>query len=206
MEFTKNLFSEISIQDIVAIASFAAVVVGGCFAIYQWSKGSIYKRAETVKDLIVVVRDDEDISTIMDIIDWDSGLYYDGKFHLKNAMNRKALCDISDDDLFKKVDKTLAHFSYICYLKNQRALTKKDMRIFEYEIRRLIDNENIANYLYTLHHWSNSLNVKMSFSFLVDYCLEKKYISPDFKNIKSGKYECFLKLPNNYKTKHISYR
>lgn len=201
MEFIKNLFFEISIQDIISIASFFAVVIGGCFALYQWSKNSIYKRAEIVESLIVTVRDDEDISTILDIIDWNSGLHYDGKFHLEGISNRKALLDISDDDLFKKIDKTLAHFSYICYLKYQRALTKKDMRNFEYEIRRLVDNENIANYLYSLYHWSKSLNVKMSFSFLIDYCLDKKYISSDFKSLKSEKYVQFLSLSNDYKDK-----
>lgn len=201
MDFIKNLFFEISIQDIISIASFFAVVIGGCFALYQWSRNSIYKRAEIVERLIVTVRDDEDISTILDIIDWNSGLHYDGNFHLEGIANRKALFDISDEDLFKKIDKTLAHFSYICYLKYQRALTKKDMRNFEYEIRRLVDNENIANYLYSLHHWSKSLNVKMSFSFLIDYCLDKKYISSDFKSLKSEKYVQFLSLSNAYKDK-----
>ena len=78
--------------------------------------------------------------------------------------------------LFKKIDKTLAHFSYICYLKKINILTKKDMRHFDYEIQRLADNEHIANYLHSLYHWSSDLGVTMSFSFLLDYCIRKKYL------------------------------
>lgn len=201
MDFVRNLFSTITLQDVVALVSLFCGLLGGGFALYQWSRNSIYKRAEIVENLISIVKDDEDVSTILDIIDWNCGLYYDGKFHLEDALNRKALLEISEDDLFKKIDKTLSHFSYICYLKYQRALTKKDMRIFEYEIRRLVDNKNIANYLYSLYHWSNSLNVKTSFSFLIDYCLDKKYISADFKNVKSKNYDCCLRVPDEYKNK-----
>ena len=200
MEFVENLLNNITLQDIIEIASLITVIVGGCFALHQWSKGNIYKRAEIVEKLIVTVRDCDDIATVMDMIDWDSGFYYDHKFHLtEEALHSSILRGVSDTDFFKKIDKTLAHFSYICYLKEQHTLTKKDMRNFEYKIRRLIDNQHIANYLYSLYHWSASLGVKMSFSFLINYCIKEKYVSSDFKTLDSPNYICYLGLSSEYK-------
>ncbi len=188
MEALKDMFATITLQDVIAFLSFVAVVIGGGFALYQWRIGIKQKRAETVEKLIKTVRDDMDIATIMDIVDWDKGFFYNGKFRLKDESFRKALRGISDEELFKMIDRTLAHFSYICYLKNLNLIKSKDMRNFEYEIRRLADNVHIANYLHSLHLWSESLGVSMSFSFLLDYCVVKGYFTEDIKDRYSSKY------------------
>ena len=57
MESLSCLFKDIGIQDILSIATFIAMVIGGCFALYQWRKGLCQKRAETVHILIKTVRD-----------------------------------------------------------------------------------------------------------------------------------------------------
>lgn len=185
-------------SNIVEFISLLFVGAGGAFALLQWWKSNVYKRGEIVEKLISKVRNNQDIATIMDIIDWDKGFYYDGEMRVSNELCRKELKGISDGDLFKKIDETLSCFSYICYLKKQFTLTKKDMKNFEYEIRRLFDNEHIVNYLYSLYHWSASLGVPMSFSFLVDYGIKKKYISRDFKSICGNSYELCLDLQGDY--------
>ena len=75
MESLSCLFKDIDIQDILSIATFIAMLIGGCFALHQWRKGLCQKRAETVHILIKTVRDNEDIASIMDIIDWDEGFF-----------------------------------------------------------------------------------------------------------------------------------
>lgn len=194
----KKLIEEISFQDIIGLFTLIFGIIGGGFALYQWRKSNVYKRGESVKELIEKVREDEDIANIMDIIDWDEGFGYNGKFYIKKHNDKVALRFMNDDELFKRMDKTLSHFSYICYLKHHHTLTDDDMKIFEYEIRRLIDNKNVANYLYSLFHWSLSLNVEMSYKYLIDYCTEKEYIRDDFKNTNSKCYTQYLKLPDNY--------
>lgn len=194
MEFIKDLFKDPTLQDVISIASLFAMVIGGCFALHQWKKGLRQKRAETIEQLIKTVRDNEDIASIMDIIDWDNGFYYDGKFHLYEDTGIANLKDISDEDLFKKIDKTLIHFSYICYLRNQNILSCKDMRHFDYEIQRLADNQHIANYLHSLYHWSAYLGATMSFSFLLNYCINKKYLFREIKRAKTSKYYNYLEV------------
>ncbi len=198
MEMLKILLKDVSIQDIVSIVTFFAMIIGGCFALYQWRKGLCQRRSETVHILIKTVRDNEDIASIMDVIDWDKGFSYDGNFHICKDISLNDLKNISDDELSKKIDKTLVHFSYICYLKKLNILTHKDMRHFDYEIRRLADNKHIANYLHTLYHWSTYLGVSMSFSFLLDYCVRKNYLLKEIKEIKTLNYHNYLEIPETY--------
>lgn len=184
---------------IVDIVSMIFVFAGGCFALWQWRKSLIYKRIEIVQTLIENTRQDKTVSMIMDIIDWNRDFYYDGKFLIQRETSHYDLKKLSDDEFFNKIDHTLSIFSYICYLKFVGTIKNSDMRFFEYEIRRLIDNSHIANYLYSLYHWSKSIEVDMSFSYLVDYGIKKKYIDKSFKVYNSddenhSKYECYLKI------------
>lgn len=67
---------------------------------------------------------------------------------------------------------------------------------FDYELRRLFDNEHISNYLYSLYHWSKQLGIKMSFSYLIDYGLEKEYLTKDFLRLDISNYRCYLRVIN----------
>lgn len=182
---------------VVNVISMIFVFIGGCFALWQWRKSLIYKRIEIVQALITNTRQDKTVSMIMAIIDWDKDFYYNGGFHIKRENARSDLMELSDEEFFDKIDHTLSVFSYICYLKSVGTIKYRDMRFFEYEIRRLIDNRHIANYLYSLYHWSKKLKVNMSFSYLADYCIKKKYIDKSFKvyntyDNNSSKYKCYL--------------
>ena len=68
------------------------------------------------------------------------------------------------------------------------------MRFFEYELRRLVDNPHIRNYLYSLYHWSKSLGVKTSFLYVIEYGLKKGYLDKSFKRYdrNHAPYKCFL--------------
>ena len=182
------------ISLIVEIVSLIFVFVGGCFALKQWVTTLEYKRNDIVRPLIEDVRSNVTISTVMDIIDWNEGFYYDGKFHIDKNTSKKHLKDWTDDDLFKNIDETLSIFSYICYLKKAGSLKSADMHFFEYEIRRLFCNQHICNYLYSLYHWSKKLEVEMSFSYIVDYALKKKYVDKSFKYVGSPLYKCYLRI------------
>lgn len=186
----------------VSIVSLIFAFIGGCFALLQWRKSLVYKRTEIVQALIVSTRENKNVSAIMDIIDWNEDFHYDGRFVVNKNTNRTMLKDLSGDDLFKIVDHTLSIFSYICYLKSVGTIKGTDMRFFEYEIHRIIDNCHIRNYLYSLYHWSDSLGVNMSFSYLVDYCLKKKYLDKSFKVYsESHPYcKCFLCIKPSYQS------
>lgn len=191
IEFIKN--------NIIDIITLLFAVIGGFFALTQWRTQVMQKRAETVKELICKVRDDEDIAAIMDIIDWNDGIVYNGKFRARPSAQRKLFAEVDDDKLFQMIDKTLSHFSYICYLRKRHVLQKKDMYVFEYELRRLADNVHIQNYLYSLYHWSSQLGVNCSFGYLIEYALKMGYLTKDFLHLSSGNYKCYLAIPNMVK-------
>lgn len=178
-----------AIDLLLQFLTFALALIGGIVALIKWSQQIRQNRAEKVKELICKVRDDEDIAMIMDIIDWNDGFYYNGKFCLCEGSR----LSIDNDTLFKKIDKTLSHFSYICYLKKIHVFNKQDIAIYEYELRRLIDNKNIANYLYTIYHWSRYLNVHCSFHYLIWYSLRNGYLEKDFVDMASKHYTYCLK-------------
>lgn len=179
---------------VISAVSLSFAFIGGLFALMQWRKSLIYKRTEIVSALIKSTRQDEAVATVMNIIDWNEDFTYDGKFHICGRSTRAKLNTISDEDLFSLIDHTLSIFSYICYLKSVGTIKNEDIRFFEYEIRRLIDNKHIRDYLYSLYHWSKKLSVKMSFSYLIEYGLQKKYLDKDFETYSetSRNYTCYL--------------
>lgn len=172
--------------------TFLAVVVGGVFALLQWRMQIKQKRVEMARELMSTIRDDEDIMMVSDIIDWDDGISYDGKFSVQSS--NPFFKEMDEDELFAKIDRTLSHFSYICYLNSMNVLKKNDMAFFEYDLRRLTDNEHICNYLFSLHHWSNSLCVQCPYKCLIEYAIKRKYLDKSFVDLNSKRYICFLKL------------
>ena len=188
LEYLQVILQEHCIEVLALILS----LIGGVIGLRQWVKGNDYKRAEIAKELITQIRDDKEIAFIMDLIDWPDNFTYDGKFHMNSDLNTIQYRD--EQELFIAMDRTLAHFNYICYLHALKIFEKKDMVIFMYEIRRLFDNEHICNYLYSLTLWSTSLHVKCSYSHLVSYGIKMGYVSRDFYDKSSSNYTCFLKI------------
>lgn len=160
-------------------------VVGGLFALKQWRTQVMHKRAEIVKELICKVRDDEDISKVMRMIDWNNGFEYYGKFMYKGVNKEGKEILIISESLGRRFDKTLSHYAYICYLLKRAALQKKDIYMFEYGLKRIFDNPHIRNYLYSIYHWSKSRGAKCSFEYLIKYGLKKHFLSKDFKKVNS---------------------
>lgn len=186
-----DVLSKMTTSEWISFISLIIAVIGGFFALHKWKETIINKRSVIVRELIEKVRDDNQISAVMDIIDWDEGFEYDGKFTFFDS-NRIALKNTDDASLFLMIDKTLSHFSYICYLQKKKLLKKADIKIFDYELRRLLDNEHIANYLFSLYHWSKHLKVNMSYIYLVKYGIRKRYLKFDFYKKNSRNYICYL--------------
>lgn len=185
----KNVF----ISNIIDVLSLLAVMIGGGFALKKWNTSIKERRSIIVQNLIEEVRGDNQIATVMDLIDWNEDFIYDGRFHLNPNSNRNCLKGMDDNSLFKMIDKTLSLFSYICYMKKKKIILNSDIVFFDYELKRLFDNQHITNYLFSLFHWSKHIEVEMSFKYLIDYGIKKKYLSKDFYSKSSNNYKCFLR-------------
>lgn len=163
--------------------------LGGMFALVQWKKSNDYKRAELVNELINIIRDNKTNSAVLDMIEW-AELVYDSKFKTKNTRGIEG-CD-SSDQLTVMVDGVMAHFNYICYLKRLHIFKRKDMAVFDYEIKRLFDNNQVCNYLYSLFLWATSRGVMCSFKHLIRFGLRKRYLHISFLSEQSENYTCYL--------------
>ena len=93
------------------------MIVGGCFGYYQWQKSIKIKRGEYLNELTEKIRTDPDISEVVYILDYNQK-WYDDSFHESGELERK-------------VDKTLSYFSYICYLFENKLITKNEFAFFQ---------------------------------------------------------------------------
>jgi len=154
------------VSDITAIVSIILVIVGGLFAYYQWRKSLSLKRASYINDLTEKIRTDSDIKEIIYNLDYGV-LWYNENFH-------------GSGELEAKIDRTLSYFTYICYLKRQRIITKKEFKFFEYEIERILTNNQVQNYFYNLYHFSNKFNIPFLFTYLLEYGKRNRILPKDF--------------------------
>lgn len=134
-----KFINEITVENITDICSMLLVIVGGGFAYYQWKRSVALKRAEFINELTEKIRTDEYIRDVLYLFDYDE-YWYSIDFHDSGVLELK-------------VDKTLSYFSYICYLKNQRLISNKEFRFFEYEVDRILENEQVQDYFYNLYHF-----------------------------------------------------
>tara|TARA_R110002012_G_scaffold263456_1_gene446318 strand:+ start:159217 stop:159747 length:531 start_codon:yes stop_codon:yes gene_type:complete len=154
----------------LTIISLVFVAVGGIFIYLQWHKSLKTRRAEFINQILEKLRFDEDLPKSMYIIDYNQG-WYDGSFHTSDL-------EISIDKLFSYVD-------YICYLKATRNISSTEFKIFQYEIKRICVSDSTKNYLWNLYHFSMKNETTCSFQYLIDYGIDCKLFSNDFKKNKS---------------------
>ena len=170
MTFDKIIY----VSDIISIISLFLAVVGGVFACIQWKESVRNKRADYINDLTEKIRTDEDIREIIYLLEYDE-FVYDETFH-------------GSGELERKIDKTLSHFSYICYLKKTKQIRKVEFSFFKYEIERIISNTQIEEYLFNLYHFANKTSTPITFKYLFEYGKKHKLFNKEFFNPTSEKY------------------
>lgn len=180
--WTKKALWGTSVTEHIAFLTFVGVVIGGIFALMQWRKNIKLKRADYIKELTETIRENKDISDVIYMLDYDESWYCE-EFHQCGKLERK-------------VDKTLAYFSYILYLRNEKILSKKEFLFFKYDIERILRNEQMQDYFYNLYHFSKTQDALFSFSTLLDYAKDNKLLDGDFEDreahLKNRRYHRYL--------------
>ena len=173
LQWTIEAFWGTTVEDHISLLTFIGVVVGGIFALIQWRKSTALKRAEYIKELTEKIRTDKDIFETIYMFDYGAQ-WYNAKFH-------------QGGDIERTVDRTLAYFSYILYLKNEKLISKKEFLFFRYDIERILCNSQLQDYFYNLFHFANTQGVQFSFGILLDYAKEHKFIDNEFDNPEAYK-------------------
>lgn len=172
-KWTVESFWGTTVEDHISLLTFIGVVVGGIFALFQWRKGTALKRAEYIKELTEKIRTDKDIFETIYMFDYGEE-WYNSKFH-------------QSGDVERRVDRTLAYFSYILYLRNEKLISKKEFSFFRYDIERILRNNQLQDYFYNLFHFSKTQDVPFSFDILLNYAKASKLLDPDFENPEAYK-------------------
>lgn len=168
--------SKWSVDNILALVSIVLAIIGGIFAFKQWRNSIKIKRAEFIDQIIKNLRFDKELVNAMNIID------YNPKWYDKNFHNQK-------NGIEKDIDKLLAYLAYICYLRSEKLILKKEFTVLEYEINRACLSPSTQRYLWNLFHFSAANKAKCSFQYLIDYAIQNKFIDKgEFMNPMSVVY------------------
>lgn len=155
-----------ALSDILDGISIGLVIIGGIFAYYQWRRSVSLKRASYINELTEKIRSDSDIKDCIYLFDYDTD-WYSAQFH-------------GDEELELKIDKTLSYFSYICYLKRQRIISKREFKFFQYEVERILMNPGVQDYFFNLYHFAAKFNVPFTFVYLLDYGKKNNLLTDGF--------------------------
>lgn len=172
-----------NIDNILTFISLLFAVIGGGFALKQWINSNRVRRVEFLDKCIEKIRFTDDFKEILFMIDYDQ-FWYSPEFH--------------GSDIEPRVDSFLSYLSYICYLRKCRYLSKKDILILDYFIRRTCISYSTQSYLWNFYHWSCSQNTVCSFSHLIEYGIQNKLIDKkEFMDINSNEYIRGLHIPTS---------
>lgn len=94
--------------------------------------------------------------------------------------------DFHDSEIERVVDNLLHHYEYILYLKERRMINKAEFRFFEYNIQRMIENSEMQNYLFNLHHFKKYYNLSFKYERLLEYGMKNKFIDYEEFNKKDS--------------------
>lgn len=133
--------------------TFGFVVLGVIGALIQWNRQLRREAAEFLKGLMEELRSTEVSSFLYDI---DYGVKWYGQ-------------DFHGSDKEDKVDRTLSFLSFMCYLRSKHLFGKAEFKFFEYELMRVMGNEQVVDYLYNIHHFSAGQGRPSPFEHLIDY-------------------------------------
>ncbi len=165
--------NEYDLGDIISIVSAVFILLGGLFTFIQWKKTVRIKRADYINELTEKIRSDKDIKNIIYLFEYGNE-WYSRSFH-------------GSGNLECQVDKTLSYFSYICYLRKQHIITKKEFMFFKYELEHLLMNHQVLDYLYNIYHYANSIGEPLTFYYLFEYGKNNHLFNTDFYDSNAWK-------------------
>ena len=171
-------FSNFIMDNWQTLITLFFAVIGGSFALLQWTKNNNIKKAEFYNQIIEKLNCDSDVVQVMYMITYGEIQWYG---YTKGA----PLHFLVDKKTEELIDKSLHYLDYICYLRDKNLIDKKGFYIFEYEIHRCCKNIQTQTYIFNLYKFSERENAKCGFQNLINYAIKKKLFSKDFMKNKN---------------------
>lgn len=131
-------FSDPSVVDIIQLI-FA--IIAGCYALYLYRQSNKAKRNQFVIDVFDRLYSDNEIRKILYVVDLE-----------------KDTSEIKFGGLLEKeIDKTLRFLDFVGHLIKDGSIKTKDIEPFSYEVGRILQNENVVEYI----NWLKSIGVRL---------------------------------------------
>lgn len=162
----------ITISDILGVATFVIGFISVVFVGIQiWQKFRM-DHSKQVLDMLNKTRSEQDMAELLYQLDYNK-FHYDAYFHGSQTE--------------RLVDNVLHYYEYILYLRDINIINKKEFQFFEYDIQRIVCNQDMQSYFFTLYHFVKN---KLSFKYqrLLKYGRKNGWIGADFDNSDSRKY------------------
>ncbi len=119
--------------------STALAIISIVFVGFQIKNNTDLKRTEYVEEISESVHFDERITEVIYLLEYEESNWYNDDFH--------------DSDLEVKVDAALSRYDFICYLEHKKILKKDEMVIYNYELKMILRNDSMQQYLLFLCNW-----------------------------------------------------
>ena len=140
----------------VEILTFLMVLIGIGAGLIQWRRQIKRESAEFLKALLDELWSPDDAAFIYGA-DY-AETWYGPKFH--------------GSEKERIVDRTLSFFAFVCYLRSKNLLDKVGFVYFGYQIERILENVQVKDYLYNIHHFAVRCGSVSPFIHLVQYGFE----------------------------------
>ena len=108
----------------------------------------------------VLLYDDQQMRDFFYEIDWSS--FTEGELGVENR------------DFENKADKLLSFFEVLCSMYYRHIITKTDMTLFEYELKRVYDHPDVQAYFDYLKGWQEKQKIGESYVNYKRYCSEHR--------------------------------
>ena len=147
--------------------------VGAAFALYQWNVSTKRSRASYLLEVMEKIRDNENFSEILYMVEYEKFVYDPDKFH--------------ESPEEKKLDSALFQIRTLIYLKNENHLSNDEFEIFEYLVNSILKDENVYAYLENLKDKLENTGKKYPFEELLAYSRKLNNDKPIILRVNSNK-------------------
>ncbi len=155
-------------QSWVDVFTCIAVCFAGYLSIRQWRNTLKIQRAKFLSELVAKLHSKEFLQVVY-LFDYDCD-WYNESFH--NSTKNK---DRNDSDE-SQVDNYLSWLAYLCHLFSTGCIDSNEMDVFAYEIKRVLTNAQVRDYMYNVHHFSKANKRESPFFELEAYAEKEKLI------------------------------
>lgn len=146
------------LANILTLFQFVLAVAGGGFGLFQWRKSNELQRSKFINEILDRLRLEQDMAEALYLIESDK-IWYDDNFHTGGHTEFI-------------VDKLLAYLAYICYLRETKNITDKEMCIVDYVLYRVCESTETQKYLKHLFEYAKEKGIECTFQYIINYGLE----------------------------------